>query len=222
MGVRGITALAGFGGAATTVASVALYFVYAGPPPAENVLTRGFISLVTFACLMVFMAGLNTLVKRDGVAGDFALSLSQTAGVLFVGVSLVALANEAGVAFAAPDGSLDPTTDGPLAAANILFHGSIKRLLTAVYLVSMSSALLRSGVLPRWVARLGLLIGAVNVAFIPAMFFGTDVTRFYSAHGWGNSALTGSLVIWWVLAASLALLRPAQAAPTARPAPAGA
>jgi len=40
------------------------------------------------------------------------------------------------------------------------------------------------------------------------MFFGTDVTRFYSAHGWGNSALTGSLIIWWVLAVSVALLRP--------------
>jgi hypothetical protein len=112
------------------------------------------------------------------------------------------------VAFGAPDGSMDPTTDGPLAQANILFHGSIKRLLTALYLFSIAYAALRSEILPRWIGWLGVVIGAVNVGFIPAMFFGTDVTRFYSAHGWGNSAVTGSLIIWWMLAVSIALLRP--------------
>jgi hypothetical protein len=95
-----------------------------------------------------------------------------------------------------------------LAQANILFHGSIKRLLTALYLFSIAYAALRSEILPRWIGWLGVVIGAVNVGFIPAMFFGTDVTRFYSAHGWGNSAVTGSLIIWWMLAVSIALLRP--------------
>jgi hypothetical protein len=120
---------------------------------------------------------------------------------------LVALSNEAGVAFSAPDGSMDPTTDGPLAAANILAHGSIQRLLTALYLTSTSHAVIQSRLFPRWVGALGYAIAAVNVAFVPALFFGTDVTQFYSAHGWGNSALTGSLVVWWVLAVSVVLLR---------------
>jgi hypothetical protein len=35
------------------------------------------------------------------------------------------------------------------------------------------------------------------------------VTQFYSAHGWGNSALAGSLIIWWMLAVSVVLLRSA-------------
>ena len=133
--------------------------------------------------------------------------MGQTAGVLFIGIALVALSNEAGVAFGAPDGSMDPTTDGPLAAANILAHGSIKRMLTAVYLISTSYATIRSGILPRWIGVLGYAIAAVNIAFIPALFFGTDVTHFYSAYGWGNSALAGSLIIWWMLAVSIALLR---------------
>jgi len=206
MGVRGITAFSGIVVVATTIAIVRLYFTHTGPPPMENVLARSLIGLGTFASLMLFMAGLNTLLRREAGAEDFALSLSQIAGILYVGMGLVALANEAGVAFGAPDGSMDPTTDGPLAAANILIHGSIKRLLTAIYLFAIGSAVLRSSLIPRWIGALGFVIGAVNVGFIPAMFFGIDVTRFYSAHGWGNSALAGSLIIWWILAVSLALL----------------
>lgn len=206
MDVRGITALSGILVVVTTIAVIALYFTHMGPPPMENVLTRTLLGLGTFSAFMLFMAGMHAMLRREASAGDFALSLSQTAGILFVGMGLIALANEAGVAFGAPDGSMDPTTDGPLAAANILIHGSIQRLLTATYLFSIGYAVLRSRLIPRWIGALGFVIGAVNVGFIPALYFGTDVTRFYSAHGWGNSALTGSLIIWWILAVSLALL----------------
>ena len=184
-----------------------LYFAPTGPPPLQNVLTRSLIGLVSLGSLIVFFTGLNELIRSDEDSARFARAVGQTAGVLFIGIALVALSNEAGVAFGAPDGSMDPTTDGPLAAANILAHGSIKRMLTAVYLISTSYATIRSGILPRWIGALGYAIAAVNIAFIPALFFGTDVTHFYSAHGWGNSALAGSLIIWWMLAISIALLR---------------
>ena len=206
-GVRRATAFAGISVFATTIAIVILYFLHDGPPPLQNVLTRSLIGLVSLGSLIVFMTGLKELIAGDDAPAHFALSVAQTAGVLFIGIGFVAMSNEAGVAFGAPDGSLDPTTDGPLAAANILAHGSIKRLLTAVYLISMSYAMIRSGFLSRWIGALGYTIAAVNVAFIPALFFGTDVTHFYSAHGWGNSALAGSLIIWWVFAVSAALLR---------------
>ena len=206
-GVRRATAFAGISVFATTIAIVILYFLHDGPPPLQNVLTRSLIGLVSLGSLIVFMTGLKELIAGDDASAHFALAVAQTAGVLFIGIGFVAMSNEAGVAFGAPDGSLDPTTDGPLAAANILAHGSIKRLLTAVYLISMSYAMIRSGFLPRWIGALGYTIAAVNVVFIPALFFGTDVTHFYSAHGWGNSALAGSLIIWWIFAVSVALLR---------------
>lgn len=206
-GRRRATAFAGITAFATTIATITLYFIHDGPPSAQNVLTRSFIALLTFGSLMIFMAGLNELIRTGEAPAHFALSVGQAAGLLFIGIGLVALSNEAGVVFGAPDGSMDPTTDGPLAAANILAHGSIKRLLTALYLSSTSHAVIRSRTFPRWVGALGYAIAAVNVVFIPALFFGTDVTQFYSAHGWGNSALTGSLIIWWVLAISVVLLR---------------
>jgi len=207
MGGARATAAAGITTFITTVVIIVLYFLQAGPPSSRIVLTRCFIGLFTFAALVIFMAGLNELIRTGEDPPHFALSVGQAAGLLFIGIGLVALSNEAGVAFSAPDGSMDPTTDGPLAAANILVHGSIKRLLTAIYLISTSHAVVRSGKFPRWVGSLGYVIAAANVVFIPALFFGTDVTQFYSAHGWGNSALTGSLIIWWILAVSILLLR---------------
>ena len=209
-GVRRATAFAGIVVFVTTIATVVLYFAPAGPPPLQNVLTRSLIGLFTFGSLIIFTTGLNELLRGDDAAAQFARSVGQMAAVLFIGIGLIALSNEAGVAFGAPDGSMDPTTDGPLAAANILAHGSIKRLLTAIYLIAMGHAVTRSSFLPRWIAALGYAIAAVNIAFIPALFFGTDVTHFYSAHGWGNSALTGSLIIWWIFAVSVALLRTTQ------------
>ena len=206
-GVRRATAFAGISTFATTVATVFLYFAPTGPPSLQNVLTRSLIGLVTFGSLIIFTSGLNESIKGDEASARFALSVAQTSAVLFIGIGFIALSNEAGVAFGAPGGSMDPTTDGPLAAANILSHGSIKRLLTAIYLISTSYAVRRSDFFPRWVGALGYAIAAVNVVFIPALFFGTNVTHFYSAHGWGNSALAGSLIIWWVFAVSVVLLR---------------
>jgi hypothetical protein len=206
-GERRATAVAGITAFVTTVATVVLYFTQAGPPSLQNVLTRSFIGLFSLAALLVFMAGLQESIRTSDAPAHFALSVGQAAGLLFVGIGLVALSNEAGVAFGTPNGSVDPTLDGPLAMANILAHGSIKRLLTALYLISMSHAVIRSGSVPRWIGTFGYVIAAVNLAFVPALFFGTDVTRFYSAYGWGNSALTGSLIIWWVLAVSVVLLR---------------
>jgi len=210
-GRRRATALAGITVFATTIAIVALYFAQAGPPSLQNVLARSFIGLFSLGSLIIFMAGLNEEIRTGATPAHFALSVGQAAGLLFVGVGLIALSNEAGVAFGAPDGSMDPTTDGPLAAANILIHGSIKRLLTALYLISTSHAVIRSGIFPQWVGSLGYAIAALNIVFVPALFFGTDVTQFYSAYGWGNSALTGSLIIWWILAVSVVLLRPTDA-----------
>jgi hypothetical protein len=51
------------------------------------------------------------------------------------------------------------------------------------------------------------MITAVNLAFIPALYFGLDEASFYSALGWGNTALTASLFGYWVGAAGISLLR---------------
>lgn len=135
-------------------------------------------------------------------------------------ITLVAVSVEAGIVPENPGGRLAPTVDGPLAHADVLLHGSAARLLTALLLTASGYAILRAGVLPRWTGYTAHAVAAVNLAFGSSLFFGTDAARFYSAVGWGNTALTAALLVYWAFAVGIAVLRrtsPARLRAAARP-----
>jgi hypothetical protein len=141
---------------------------------------------------------------------------------MYVTVTLIAISLEAGVVLDQPDGTVDPTVDGPIAHANMLLHGSVPRLLTAVMLAAAGYAILRSGALSRWAGRSAYLLAAINLAFVPSLFFGDDAAQFWSAVGWGTAASAATLLLYWALAVGIALLRrsaasPPMAAPTDGP-----
>jgi hypothetical protein len=99
--------------------------------------------------------------------------------------------DEAGVPLYAPDGALDPTINGPRAAGMVLIHGPIARILTAVALIAIASAVSRTRMLSRWVTVTGYLLAAINLAFLPSLYFGMNPAHFYAANGWGSTAR------WW-------------------------
>lgn len=210
--IRLITGLSGVALAILGIATVPLYFIYPGPPPAWNVFTRELMALFSFAALILFVTGFSYLIRRSGTAYEWVASVFHGAGLLFVALALVAVSLEAGVVFGAPDGTLDPTIDGPLAEGNILIQGSIKRLLTAIMLVAGGFAVLRTGLTPRWMGYAAYVIAAFNAFFVPSLYFGKDATRFYSAIGWGNSAFCASFLAYWILAVGIVLLRQPRAA----------
>ena len=205
--VRRLTGFAGILAAVLGVVLVPLYFTYSGPPPAWNVLTRNLINMIAAVAILVFLLGLAHLVHRAGARYDWFASLISGAGLLYVAVTLVAISLETGVVLETPDGTVDPTVDGPVAHANMLLHGSIARLLTAVTLFSAGAAIVRSGILPRWIGRGAYVVAVINLAFVPAMFFGDDAADFYSAVGWGTAATAATLLLYWALAAGIAALR---------------
>ncbi|QES53120.1 hypothetical protein DEJ51_01670 [Streptomyces venezuelae] len=219
-----ITGIGGVTAGALAAVAVPLYFVHSGPPPAGNVLARILLNLLTCAALLVFLAGLRHVIRGAGPSFDGPAALVFGAGLAYVTITLVAASVEAGIVLEDPAGRLDPTVDGPLAHANMLLHGSAARLLTAVLLAAAGYAILRAGVLPRWTGYTAHAVAAVNLAFVPSLFFGTDAARFYSAVGWGNTALTAALLVYWAFAVGIAVLRrtsatgPRAAARAARPA----
>jgi hypothetical protein len=205
--VRRVTGISGLLIALCVAAVIPLYFVYSGPPPASNVLTRDLINIVTCGLLLIFMTGFSHLLRRADAELEWLSSLALSAGLLILGLTLVATSLEAGVVFGTPDGTVDPTIDGPLAHGNILIHGSVKRLLHAVYLFAVGYAVLRTQFLPRWLGWAAYAIAAFNLFFLPSLYFGIDPSHFYSALGWGNSAFAGSFIVYWILAVSIVLLR---------------
>ena len=201
-----IAAWAGIAAGVTVFAAIPLYFIYDGPPPAENVFTRCLITLFTAAFLLVFFSGFAHLIRKQGADHEWQASLFWGASLLYVGFVLLGAAHEAGVAFNAPSVN-DPTIDGLLADANILIHGSIKRILTAVLLLAAAFAVRSTRILPRWLEFAAWAIALANLAFVPSIYFGKDPTAFYSAIGWGNTAMVGSLIIYWIIGVASVLLR---------------
>ena len=212
--VQKIAGLAGLMIGLGSVSLLPLYFMYSGAPPAWNVFTRDLIGLIVCAFLIVFVVGVSHLIHRADSSYEWLASLLYGAGLVLATVTLIAISLEAGVIFGAPDGTLDPTIDGPLAEGNILIHGSIKRLLTALFLIPTGYAILRTRLLPNWTGRVAYLVAVFNLAFVPSIYFGKDAAQFYSAVGWGNSALAASLFAYWILAVGIVLLRRLRTAPS--------
>lgn len=204
---RRLLAIAGLLIGLGVLGSVPLYFVYSGPPPASNVLTRALITLFVCGFMVVFFSTFSHLIRRADPEAAWLSSIVQSAGTLYIGIILVAAAFETGAVFGQPDGTLDPTIDGPLAHANVLMHGSIKRLLTSVIMFSAGYAVQRTRIFPKWAAWSAYVVGLCNLAYVPSLFFGTDVTKFYSAIGWGNTALVGSFIAYWMVAVGIAAMK---------------
>jgi type IV secretory pathway VirB2 component (pilin) len=182
---------------------VPLYFVYSGPPPAGNVLSRNLVTVAVFTLFVVFAAGLRRLWGgRAGLAGDIATS----AGTAYAVVTLVAASLETGVALQYPDGSKDPTIDGPLANGMALLHGPIARSLVAAFLIALAVSLRRTAVLPRWVGTGSVVLAVVNLAFVPSLYFGMDPAHFYAANGWGSTASIGLVNMLWIGVVGISIL----------------
>jgi hypothetical protein len=206
---RIVTGLSGLLGGLLSVAMVGLYFVYDGPPPTENVLARNLITVTTFIGFLMFGAGLARLLRQvhngdSGLSGSIAVTSLLT----YVAVTLVSASLETGTSLWKPDGSMDPTVDGPLASSMVLLHGPIARGLVAAFLIALTVSAARTGLLSRWVMTGGVVVALANLALVPSLFFGMNAANFYAANGWGAVASIGAInVIWFAIIGGSILAR---------------
>lgn len=189
---------------ALSLVMIPLYFIYSGPPPADNVLARDLVTVVTFTVFLIFVSGLRRMLgARAGLAGD----VTAVSGVVYAVMTLVAASLEAGVALEYPDGSKDPTVDGPLANGMALLHGPIARILIATFLVALAVGAHRAAALPRWARTGSVVLAVVNVGFVPSLFFGMNPENFYAANGWGSTASVGALFMLWIAILGFTIVR---------------
>lgn len=213
---RRFTGWAALGGGLLSLVMVGLYFVYSGPPPSSNVLLRNLITLATFTSFLGFAVGLGRLLRApDGDAG-LAGEIAVTALRVYVTVTLVATSLEVGTTLQHPDGGLDPTVDGPLAAGMAMLHGPIARVLVAVFLLGLAAAPSARPFLSGRLRRGSVGLALVNVALIPSLFFGMDPARFYAANGWGATASIGAVNVIWLAVLGVAILRAPAVSPARR------
>lgn len=211
---RRFTGFSCLAAAVALIVEVPLYFVYDGPPPDWNVLSRLLIGILALGCLLLFVTGLRELVKAVSPRHEWAGGIASAAGLAYVVVTLVSSGLEAGAVIAA-DHPIDPTISVP---GTYVLYGSIGRMLLGIFLAAVGYAIARTRMLPSWTSRSAYVLAAVNVAFIPSMFFGNEPAFFYAANGWGSTASVGAVLSYWLLALSVSVLRSGRGVTRAEPA----
>jgi hypothetical protein len=191
----------------TVPLTMALYFMYGGIPPVWNTLSRTLVSLFSLVFELVFFTGLQRILKKHAKETGWLVTLMYNTVCICIAVNFIAHSLEAGGVLNPEGAAIDATQEGLLAQGNYLLYGSISRLLMALFMGTAGIITLKTGVFPAWTGRTAIVIAAVNLLFVPSMFFGTRAGDFYSAIGWGNSALAASLFTWWVLCISVILLK---------------
>ncbi|MEU4038751.1 hypothetical protein [Streptomyces collinus] len=213
---RRVTGIAGIATAAALIVEVPLYFVYSGPPPDWNVLTRLLIGVFALAFLIVFVTAFRELVKAADPAHEWVGTMAFAAGLVYTTVTLVSSGLEAGAVIAA-DHPIDPTI---AVSGTYILYGSISRLMLALFLTAVGYGISRTDLLPRWTARSAFVLAGVNLLFVPSLFFGNTPARFYAANGWGTTALMGAILSYWLLALGVSICRSAtRRLPAGSPAP---
>jgi hypothetical protein len=164
------------------------------------------VSIVGSTILIVFLAGFRQVIRQASPDLEWAATVVLASGLMWLTFSTVAQSMEAGTAIVSKI-PIDPTVEGVLAPGQFLMQGSIGRLMTTLFLSASGFAILRGRLMPAWLGRLAWIIAMVNLAFVPAMFFGPDAAQFYSAVGWGTTATAPVLVVCWILIASIIMVR---------------
>ncbi|MFF4503595.1 hypothetical protein [Streptomyces sp. NPDC001401] len=200
---RRLTGVAGIAAAAALIVEVPLYFVYSGPPPDANVLARLLLGIVALACLVVFVTAFRELVKHTRPDYEWAGSMAFATGLVYATITLVSMGLEAG-AVIATDHPIDPTIT---VNGTYILYGSISRLMLGLFLTTIGYVVSRTGLLPRWISRSAYVLAAINLAFVPSLFFGNTPAHFYAANGWGTTALMGAILSYWLLAVGISTYR---------------
>jgi hypothetical protein len=191
----------------TVPITIILYFMYSGTPPIWNVLLRTLISMLALIFVLIFFSGINQIIKHSNKNYEWISSLIFNTVCIYIATNFVAHSLEAGNVLNPQGIAVDATQDGILAQGNYLLYGSIGRMITGTYMIAISIVTLQTKLFPKWTGWMALVIGIINIAFIPSMFFGTNAGDFYSAVGWGNSAFAASTFIYWVFVISIIIIK---------------
>ncbi|MDR1215283.1 MAG: hypothetical protein LBK25_01215 [Treponema sp.] len=191
----------------TVPITMILYFMYSGVPPIWNVLLRTLVALFSLLFELIFFTGFQQIIKKITKENNWLIILMYNTVCVCIAINFVAHSLEAGGVLNPEGVAIDATQDGLLAQGNYLLYGSISRLLMATYMGIIGIITFKTRIFPKWTGWMAIIIGIINLIFVPSMFYGTNAGDFYSAVGWGNSAVAASLFTWWILAISIILIK---------------
>ena len=159
------------------------------------------------AFLIVFLAGFRQLINKTRPDIEWIADLAFGAGLVFVGLTLVGDAMEAGAALDSIGAVSDPSVVRALTEGHVQMFGSMGCVLTALVAAASAHVIFLSGALPRWTGVLAYVVAVANFAAVPTMFAGTNDPTFFSAGGPGIALFATFPWLVWVGSVGVTVLR---------------
>ena len=159
------------------------------------------------AFLIVFLAGFRQLITKIRPDIEWIADLAFGAGLVFVGLTLVGDAMEAGAALDSIGAVSDPSVVRALTEGHAQMFGSMGCVLTALVAAASAHVIFLSGALPRWTGWLAYGVAIANAAAVPTMFAGTNEATFFSAGGPGIALFATFPWLIWVGSVGVTALR---------------
>lgn len=170
-------------------------------------LTRTLMDLFIFGLLIFFFGGFRNLIVITQASYEWLATIFFGIGMVYTALTLVSDSLSGTIALDTFGGKADPTVIRALNESTVLMFGSVGIFLIATMMVVAGILILRTNAIPRWTGWLALAIAFWDLAFVPAMYFGTDFTRFYSAAGDGPAAAAPFPFIIWIVATAICMIR---------------
>jgi hypothetical protein len=159
------------------------------------------------AFLVVVLAGFRQLVILCRADVEWIANLAYGAGLVFVALTLVGDAMEAGAALDSIGAVSDPSVVRALTEGHVQMFGSMGCVLTALVAAASGHLIFLSGALPRWTGVLAYAVAVLNAAAVPTMFAGTNEATFFSAGGPGIALFATFPWLIWVASVGVTSLR---------------
>lgn len=165
------------------------------------------IDTILMASLIVFLAGFRQIITHARRELQWIADIGFGAGLVFVAITMVGDAMEAGAAFDVIDMPPDASAIRALTEGHILMFGATGCVLLALVSAASGYVTLASRALPAWTGWLAFAVAASNIAWVPSIFGGSSDTSFFSAGGVGVAVFATFPWLVWVVAVGVVTIR---------------
>ena len=219
--VRRWTGVAAIGAAALLITEFVLHQVVGPRPELDQsreltaffvahhnmLLTIVLIDTVLMANILMFLAGFRQIVTHARHDLQWIADIGYGAGVLFVAITLVGDAMEAGSALDVVDLTPDASAIRALTEGHAVMFGATGCVLLAVVSGSSAITVLTSGVLPRWTGRVAWVIAILQLFGLVTIFGGTSEHHWLSSGGVGVTITATFPWLAWVITVGIVTIQ---------------
>lgn len=170
-------------------------------------LTIVLIDTVLMAFIIVFLAGFRQIITHARHDLQWIADVGFGAGLVFVAITMVGDAMEAGSALDVVRLTPDVSAIRALTEGHAVMFGATGCVLLAVVSASSAYCVLASGVLPRWTGVVAWVVAALQIFGLLTIFGGTSDHEWFSSGGVGVTLTATFPWVAWVITVGIVTIR---------------